>query len=374
MKLRVLVSVLFVAALCALYASPAPMGAQDAPAPPAPAAPGASPALPAPPALPAYPAMAAPAYPQSYPAPVPPVPPSPPVPPLTSGLSGFAEAWRTHHSMTMNGGSREPVTDCSDLRIQFDGRDAVMKSEQQTISRAQAATLTVRPHRNGGVQILGWDQNSYSVTACKAASNEDGDAEVTLSQIHLNVSSGEVSTDGPGSENRDWTVYLLIRSPKAATIDLETTNGPLSLYEVDGKLSARATNGPITLRDFSGEGTVEATNGPITVSGGSGSLHVHTQNGPISINLKGTTWSGAGISADAQNGPATLFVPSGYQSSFAVETSNHTPISCRASICDNARKTWDEDNRRIEFGSTPAMIHISTVNGPVSVQSAREEM
>ena len=61
-------------------------------------------------------------------------------------------------------------------------------------------------------------------------------------------------------------------------------------------------------------------------------------------------------------------------SSFVVETSNRGPISCRASICDNARKTWDEDNRRIEFGSSPAMIHLSTVNGPVSVQSPREEM
>jgi hypothetical protein len=272
--------------------------------------------------------------------------------------------------MSINGGHRQPITDCSDLHIQFDGRDAVVKSEQQTIPTAQAATLTVRPHRNGGVQVVGWDQNSYSVTACKAASNEDGEAEVMLSQIHLNVSSGEVSTDGPSGENRDWTVYLLVRSPKGSTIDLETENGPLSLYSVDGKLTAHATNGPITIHDFTGDGTLNAVNGPITISGGSGSLRVHTQNGPISINLKGTSWSGAGISADAQNGPATLFVPSGYQSSFAVETSKYAPISCRAQICDNTRKTWDEDNRRIEFGSTPAMIHLSTVNGPVSVQLA----
>jgi len=282
--------------------------------------------------------------------------------------------WTIRHSMNINGGRREPITDCSDLHIQFDGQDAVIKSEQQTISKAQASSLTIRPHKNGGVQVLGWDQDTYSVTACKAASNENGDAEVTLSQIHLSVSSNEVSTVGPSGENRDWTVYLLVRTPRGSTIDLTTENGPLSLYSVDGKLTAHATNGPITVRDFTGDGTVTAVNGPISVSGGSGSLHVHTQNGPISINLKGTSWSGAGISADAQNGPATLFVPTGYQSSFAVETSQYAPISCRASICDNARKTWDDNNRRIEFGSTPAMIHLSTVNGPVSVQSAKEEM
>jgi len=276
--------------------------------------------------------------------------------------------------MNINTGHRQPITDCSDLHIQFDDRDAVMKSEERTISKAEASTLRVRSHKNGGVQVLGWDKDTYSVTACKAASNEDGDAEVMLSQIHLNVQGGEVSTDGPSGENRDWTVYLLIRSPKGSSIDLDTTNGPLSLYSVDGKLTAHATNGPISLHDFTGDGTVEAVNGPISVSGGSGNLSVHTQNGPISINLKGKSWNGAGISADAHNGPATLFVPADYQSSFVVQTSKYGPISCRAQICDNARKTWDEDNRRIEFGSSPAMIRLSTINGPVSVQSPREEM
>lgn len=268
----------------------------------------------------------------------------------------------------------EPVMDCSDLHIEFDGHDAVMKTEERTISKAEAPTLRVRNHKNGGVQVLGWDKDTYSVTTCKAASNEDGEAEVMLSQIHMNVSGGEVSTDGPSRDSEDWTVYLLIHSPRGAAIDLETTNGPLSLYSVDGKLTAHATNGPISLRDFSGDATVEAVNGPISVSGGSGNLSVHTQNGPISINLKGKSWNGSGISADAHNGPATLFVPADFQSSFVVQTSKYGPISCRAQICDNARKTWDEDNRRIEYGNTPAMIRLSTVNGPVSVQSPKEEM
>jgi hypothetical protein len=49
-------------------------------------------------------------------------------------------------------------------------------------------------------------------------------------------------------------------------------------------------------------------------------------------------------------------------------------MSCQASICDNARKTWDDNNRRIEYGSTPAMIRLSTVNGPVSVRDEREKL
>jgi DUF4097 and DUF4098 domain-containing protein YvlB len=143
---------------------------------------------------------------------------------------------------------------------------------------------------------------------------------------------------------------------------------------VDGKLTARAHNGPISLKNFSGDADITATNGPISLEGTSGSVHVHTENGPISVALKGKTWSGTGLSADAQNGPLTLLVPAGYQSSFVVESRNHAPVSCQASICDTARKTWDDENRRIEYGAAPAVIHLSTVNGPVSVKQLTEKL
>jgi hypothetical protein len=270
-------------------------------------------------------------------------------------------------------GSHDPASNCSDLHIRFDDRDAVMKSEEHTISKAEAPTLRVRSHVNGGVQVQSWDQTNYSVTACKAAA-DDGDAEHTLSQIKLTVQNGEVSTDGPNNEDHNWTVYLLIRTPKGASLDLDTTNGPLSLYGVDGKLTAHATNGPISVRDFSGEADITAQNGPIDVAGSSGNIRIHTQNGPISVDLKGRNWNGGGLSADATNGPLTLFVPPDYQSSFVVESRNYAPMNCHASICDNARKTWDDNNRRIEFGNSPAMIHLSTVNGPVSVRSSGDGM
>lgn len=371
MKSRFSSLLLVAIGVCACYALSTLAMTQDQPAPPiaptpsgvppAPVTPDSVPFAPAPPApaAPAVPAMAAMA-------PAPAALPSPPEPPSSPD-------WNDEHSVGISDGDRHPVSDCSDLHIRFDDRDAVMKSEEHTLTKAEAPTLHVHPHPNGGVQVQGWDKDDYSVTACKAAADYNGSAERILSQIQLSVQDGQVSTSGPNDE-RDWTVYLLIRAPKAAVIDLETANGPLSLYSVNGKLTAHATNGPITLRDFSGDADVQASNGPITITGGSGSLRIHTQNGPISINLEGKTWIGSGLTADAQNGPLTLSVPADYQSSFTVESRNYSPMSCRASICENARKTWDDNNRRIEFGASPALIRLSTVNGPVSVRSAREDM
>src|SRR6266851_5356053 len=266
-----------------------------------------------------------------------------------------ARANRHHHSFNISSGHRQPATDCSDLRIRFDDQDAVVRSEQRTLTKAEAAVLQVHPHSNGGVQVVGWDKETYSVTACKAAAGSGDAAERILSQISVNIEHGKVSTSGPGDEDA-WTVELLIRAAKSASIELDTMNGPISLYDVDGKLTARANNGPISL------------------DGSRGSVRIHTENGPMSVALEGKTWSGAGLTADAQNGPLTLMVPSDYQSSFVVEATNHAPVSCQASICGNARKTWDDEHRRIEYGNAPAMIRLSTVNGPVSVQEAREKL
>src|SRR6266481_4761777 len=124
-----------------------------------------------------------------------------------------ARANRHHHSVNISDGHRHPATDCSDLRIRFDDRDAVVRSEERTLTKAEAAVLQVRPHRNGGVQVVGWDKETYSVTACKAAAGSGDAAERILSQITMSVEHGKVSTKGPGDEE-DWTVYLLVRTPK----------------------------------------------------------------------------------------------------------------------------------------------------------------
>jgi hypothetical protein len=283
-----------------------------------------------------------------------------------------ARANRHHHSVNISDWHGHPANDCSDLRIRFDDQDAVVRSEQRTLTKAEAAVLQVHPHTNGGVQVVGWDRETYSVTACKAAA-ASGDAERILSQVTMSIENGKVSTKGPGDDD-EWTVYLLIRTPKSSTLDMETMNGPLSFYDLDGKLTARAHNGPISLKNFSGEAEITAVNGPISLDGSRGNVRIHTENGPITVELAGNSWSGAGLTADAKNGPLTLMVPSGYQSSFVVESTNYAPVSCKASICDQARKTWDDEHRRIEFGSAPAMIRLSTVNGPVSVRESQEKL
>jgi DUF4097 and DUF4098 domain-containing protein YvlB len=285
---------------------------------------------------------------------------------VLSGAIATGAAPSDNHSMSMSGGEHGPVADCAGLHIHLNDRAAEMRSEERTIARPDGP-LFVESEVNGGVQVQGWDKDTYSVTICKAVDPSSNNMEQIFSQIKLSVENGRVSVSGP-SDHDNWTVFLLVRAPKSANIELRANNGPLSIYDLDGKLFARATNGPISLRGFSGDADISAVNGPIDLTGNSGKLRLHTENGPISVSLSGDAWRGSGLEADAKNGPLTLRVPKNYQSSLLVESNGHSPMSCQATFCDEARKTWDEDRRRIEFGNAPAVIHLSTVNGPIAVK------
>jgi hypothetical protein len=338
------------------------------------AAPGRSQSAVQEPAMPATPlAPAAPAIPMVVPAPpapwfpaVPGVPPAPAAPPspASPSISSFEMNARRGNSSRHEG----PASNCSDLNIRLNDEPAVLESEEHTLSKSDAKVLHIDELENGGVQLQGWEKDVYSVTACKAADATRGDAKQLISQIKLSIRDGHVSVTGPARHN-DWNVYLLIRTPRAAEVELQSHNGPASFYRVDGKITARGTNGPITLADCTGEADIEAVNGPISFSGAGGKLRLHTQNGPMSVALSGSNWSGSSLVADTVNGPVSLSVGSGFQSAFLVESRGHSPISCHASVCDDARKTWDDEHRRIEYGSGTPVIRLSTENGPVSVNA-----
>jgi DUF4097 and DUF4098 domain-containing protein YvlB len=356
MKLRTVLSMAATLPAYVLLLLPLPrVRAQSQPVAPVPPAMAAH-AIPAEPAVPATPAEpAAPALPASPASPASPAQPAAPAEPTWGNQ-------RTHGHSTH--WSHEPAADCSDLDIRLNDERPTIVSEERTLTRAEAPVLRVHEVQNGGVQVHGWEKDTYSVTACKAAVG--GDAQRLLSQIKLSVQGGEVAVSAPSGQHNDWTVYLLIRTPRSADVEVTAHNGPVSFYGVDGKLKTRATNGPISMTDCSGEADISAENGPISFSGTSGKLRLHTQNGPITVSL-GQNWDGSELVADAVNGPLTLRVPSGFHSSFLVESNGHSPVSCHASICSDARKTWDDDHRRIEYGSGSPVIRLSTENGPISV-------
>jgi hypothetical protein len=287
---------------------------------------------------------------------------------------------RSGHNMSVTTDHDGPIDDCRQVRVTFDHDEAARSEESLAVP--SGGTLRLRAPAHSGIYVQGGDARNFSVTACKAAA-----VPQDLARISVAYENGELALRGP--ESGDWLVYLIVRAPRAASLDLEVSNGPVSVRGISGAVTARTENGPLSFSDSSGSikaearngpialkqctGSVDAqaVNGPISVSGSGGDTHVQTQNGPISVRLSGTSWDGR-LEAHASNGPLSLSLPDGYRSGVRVESSGRSPFQCRARACAEARKNWDDDSRRVEFGDASSpVVRLSTVNGPVSIRSDR---
>ena len=164
----------------------------------------------------------------------------------------------------------------------------------------------MRSDQNGGIRVIGSRTGGYIVTACKAAAMSSD-----VNQVRAIVNGDEVSASGPDSDN--WIVYFIVQTPRNATVDLSSTNGPIGVYEFDGTLTARAKNGPLRVKDSSGTIDASTVNGPISIEGGSGNVKLSASNGPLAVKLDGTGWRGGSLDASTQNGPVSLKLPHGYQ-------------------------------------------------------------
>jgi hypothetical protein len=165
---------------------------------------------------------------------------------------------------------------------------------------------------------------------------------------------------------RNWSVQLVVLAPDGASIDAETSNGPIGVSGLAGTFALRASNGPISLSSVDGDVRARASNGPISVEGGRGTYDVETANGPIGVRLTGRRWDGS-LTARASNGPLTVSVPAGYQSGVEISSGAHSPWSCRAAACRDGARDWDERSRMLRLGTDPVAVRLSTVNGPVTV-------
>jgi hypothetical protein len=280
-----------------------------------------------------------------------------------------ASAAQRHHTTS----SHDDATGCDKNNMTFDDLQTFVAQEDFAVPMS-AAPFRVTAAHNGGISLLQGTGNEYQVTVCKyVGASDKAAADQVLGQIGADRSSDKLLVHGPNSKEDRWSAMLIIRVPQGANLSAEAHNGPLSAKNISGIFELRSTNGPISVDGVTGKVNASAQNGPISFSGNGGDLNLKTQNGPISINLEKQNWDNGTLEAHAENGPVSIGIPRGYQSGVVVTSTGHAPMSCSADVCSQARKTWDDDEKRIEFGSSNPVIHISTVNGPVSVGAEGSE-
>ena len=284
-------------------------------------------------------------------------------------MFAFSVASAGHNvSMTINTKGDKVLQSCDDIQVTIDNREAA-RDEDQLSLRSLSGTLRVTAPRNGGVQVLGTDSREVTVLACKAIAAR---SEQKLDEVKVSLTDGKLAVSGPSSG--DWVVYLLVKAPKDAALEVQADNGGIHVEDLRGQVDVSSENGPISVKNCGGTLRAKTENGPIAFSGSSsGDLRLTTTNGPISIEPSGNRWTGGKVVARTENGPVAIKLSDDFQSSFEVEASMHAPMSCSAVQCEKARKTWDDDHRRVQFGGAEPALKATTENGPISIESSKGE-
>ena len=144
---------------------------------------------------------------------------------------------RSGHNMSVTTNHDGPIDDCRQVRVTFDHDEAARAEESLAVPSGR--TLRLRAPAHSGIYVQGGDARDFSVTACKAAA-----VPQDLARISVAYENGELALRGP--ESGDWLVYLIVRAPRAASLDLEVSNGPVSVRGISGSVTARTENGPLS--------------------------------------------------------------------------------------------------------------------------------
>jgi hypothetical protein len=210
--------------------------------------------------------------------------------------------------------------------------------------------LTVDAGTNGGIRVVGWDQNSVRVQAIvHTSASDESRARELAAGVQLLVGGGRVSANGPETTGRreSWSVSYRISVPRRNDLDL------------------RANNGGITIDSVSGNIRFDTNNGGVRLSNLGGMVRGETHNGGLNVVLDGQQWDGEGIDVETTNGGVTLAIPDGYNAQLETRTVNggfrsDVPLTVQGELSTRRGVS-------ATLGAGGAPVRVRTTNGGIKI-------
>jgi RNA polymerase sigma factor (sigma-70 family) len=262
----------------------------------------------------------------------------------------------------------------------------------QTFKTGTAPRLVVELF-NGGIEVVAKGNRTVSARVTKQGSGDsDEAAREALKRVDVKMSQEEdtvrIVASQPEESHRIGSAGASaeLEVPPGATLELHTSNGPVSINGGTGQVNTKTSNGPIQVTDNTGPLTLVTGNGTIKVIGGSGRMDLSTTNGKVEIRaeravVKARTSNGTmsfqGSLADGahtfstSNGNIVLKLPSG--TSFEVDAdTTHGRITTDFRGADNNVQTKRRTHLRTKIGDNPAIsLKAHTTNGNIELRESK---
>ena len=185
-------------------------------------------------------------------------------------------------------------------------RYGVCEVRQYTLM-AGAGALSIDAAPNGGIQVTGGPRGDVFIEArVVATADNEARAKEIASGVRIDAVSDKVTADGPSGLGRQesWHVSYRVAVPTQTSLQLKSSNGGISVADVEGRIEARTVNGGVKFTNLAGE-----------VMG-------RTSNGGVEVDLNGSTWVGAGLDVETSNGGVRIRIPEQYSARLEAGTLN----------------------------------------------------
>jgi DUF4097 and DUF4098 domain-containing protein YvlB len=237
-----------------------------------------------------------------------------------------------------------------------DHRGSLTEEFHQTYPISADGRVELR-NINGDVHISSWDRNEVKVDAVKYAdTREQLDAakiEVDAGQDYVSIRTKYPDHDHNfnwGGHNNPASVEYTLTVPRKANLDeINLVNGALDVSGVSGEVRASCVNGRLEAKNLAGEAKLSTVNGRLEGAFdqlASNSVELNSVNGGIELTIPSD--SNARIEASTVSG--------GIDNDFGLHVSHH----------------FVGHNLDGELGSGGAHIHLSDVNGRISIHHAQD--
>jgi DUF4097 and DUF4098 domain-containing protein YvlB len=165
--------------------------------------------------------------------------------------------------------------------------------------------------RVGSVTVTG---TSSSIVQVVITSNRD-DLEANL-ELDIEEEPGVVRLSAFRREPKNWfweafrwstadpfKLEYQIRVPTSTSLEIDTSGGPVRIFDVQGTIELKSSGGSIGLRDLKGAVTAETAGGDIVLERIEGDIRVSTSDGEIgATDLFGSLFARAGVGTVRVNG------------------------------------------------------------------------
>jgi hypothetical protein len=219
--------------------------------------------------------------------------------------------------------------------------------KEQTLP-ATSGTINVDGRQNGGVSIRGWERNEILVRArVQAAAPSEAEAVALAKQVNIETAGAKIFATGPENGNNSWwSVSYEIFVPQHSNLSLKTTNGGISISDVNGQIEFSALNGGVHLDRIGG------------------AVRGSTTNGGLHVDLSGARWEGEALDVKTTNGGVHMTIPENYSAHLETSTVNggmHVdfPVMVQGKITKELA---------VNLGSGGATVRATTTNGGVHIQ------